>query len=364
MVQNGHKVFVIAPSPKLVPYEEVIDGIKIFRLSSKVNPWRKGYYISKWPRKKVNQIIQKIKPNVIHLQDPALISLACLLEARKLKIPVVVTNHFSLGYTISYLPALKIIHPLFLKVLRTYLGWFYSRADLLTCPTKTVAENFLKAHLKTRVEVISNGIDLSRFMPYYGDTLAIKQRFKILGDLPIVLFVGRLDVDKDIQTLIKAIPFVLKKSKAHFVIVGEGKEKNSLKEMVKKLKISKNVTFINFIPHNEKILPEIYQTSTLFVNPCPLETQSIVVLEAQATGLPVVLANAGALPELVEEGVNGLLFESGNEIDLSEKINQILKDKTKARKMGENSLKKLEAHLVDTTHKRFEKNYLKLVKND
>ena len=362
MVASGHEVFVIAPSPKMIAYEEKVDGIKIFRLASKTNPFRKGYYVSRWPFKKVGQIIQEVKPDVIHLQDPALISLASLRKARKMKIPVVVTNHFSLEYTISYLPALKIIHPLFLKALRTYLGWFYNRADLLTCPTKTVADNFLKAHLRTKVEVISNGVDLSRFMPFYGDTLDVRRKFKIPFKVPLVLFVGRLDVDKDLKTLIKTIPNVLKENKAHFVLVGEGKVKTILEKMVKDFQISNNVTFIGFIPHDNEILPRIYQMAEVFINPCPSETQSIVVLEAQATGLPVVLANAGALPELVKEGVNGFLFEPGNEIDLASKINQILKNKEKARKMGENSLERLEAHLVDTTHDRFEKIYLKLVR--
>ncbi|MCL5407307.1 MAG: glycosyltransferase [Patescibacteria group bacterium] len=362
MVASGHEVFVIAPSPKMIAYEEKVDGIKIFRLASKTNPWRKGYYISRWPFRRVGQIIQAVMPDIIHLQDPALISLASLRKARKMKIPVVVTNHFSLEYTISYLPSLKIIHPLFLKVLRTYLGWFYNRADLLTCPTKTVAANFLKANLKTRVEVISNGVDLSRFMPFYGDTLYVRRKFKIPENLPLVLFVGRLDVDKDLKTLIKAIPYVLKEVEAHFVIVGEGKIKTTLEQMVKKSQVSKNVTFIGFIPHDNEILPRIYQMSQVFINPCPSETQSIVVLEAQATGLPVVLANAGALPELVKDGVNGFLFKPSDELDLAKKINQILENTGKAQKMGESSLEKLESHLVDTTHNLFEKNYLRLTK--
>lgn len=360
MVQHGHQVFVIAPSPKFTEYEEIVDGIKIFRLASKINSFRQGYYVSRWPFKEVSLIISKIKPDVIHLQDPALISLAVLRQARKMKIPVVVTNHFSLEYVVSYLPQLKIFHPIIFFFISRYLNWFYNQCQILTCPTKTIAQKFKGPITKVKLEVISNGVDLSRFMPYYGDTLAVKRKFEIPPNLSLVLFVGRLDVDKDIKTLIKAIPDVLKKNQAHFVIVGEGKDKTNLREMANKLKIEKNITFIDFIPYNDKLLPKIYQMSQVFVNPCPSETQSIVVLEAQATGLPVVLANYGALPELVEDGINGFLFEPSNDADLAQKIIQILKNKKMSKKMGERSLEKLEAHLVDDTHNRFEEMYLKL----
>lgn len=362
MAQRGHEVYVIAPSPKFNEYEEEVDGIKIFRLLSKVNRFRKGYFVSRWPFKKVRQIIDQIKPDVVHLQDPALISLATLQKARKMHVPIVVTNHFSLEYVVSYLPSLRILHPLIFLALKTYLGWFYNHCNLLTCPTQVVAKKFLHARLKTKVEVISNGIDLSRFMPYYGDSLSLRKKFKIPFQFPLVLFVGRLDVDKDLKTLVKAIPYVLRKTKAHFVIVGEGKEKIILRDLAKELGIRKNITFIDFIPYDNELLPKIYQASTVFVNPCPSETQSIVVLEAQATALPNVLANDGALPELVENGVNGLLFESGNEVDLANKIIKILKDENLAQKFGERSLEKLEAHLVDKSHNRFEKIYLKLKK--
>lgn len=362
MVQNSHEVFVIAPSPKFKSYIEKVDGIKIFRLESKINRFREGYFVSKWPFKAVRKIINEVQPDVIHIQDPALISLATLRSARRKKIPIVVTNHFSLEYVVSYLPALKIIHPLFLRIATVYLEWFYGKCDLLTCPTKTVAKRFREDKIKTKIEVISNGVDLSRFMPYYGKDYVTRNKFKIPLNIPLVLFVGRLDVDKDLKTLIKAVPFVLEKIEAHFFILGDGKEKNNLQNLAEELKINKNITFVDFIPHDEKILPKIYQMTQVFVNPCPSETQSIVVLEAQATALPVVLANAGALPELVKENVNGYLFKPGDEEDFARNITKVLKNKSLAKKFGENSLEKLESHLVDNTHDRFEKIYLELKK--
>jgi glycosyltransferase involved in cell wall biosynthesis len=192
----------------------------------------------------------------------------------------------------------------------------------------------------------------------------MRRELRIPAEKPIVLYVGRLDVDKNVEILIKAIPLITKKIAAHFVLLGEGTEKEKLQVLVKALKAQANISFLKFIDYNNRALPRIYQTSNLFVNPCPYETQSIVTLEALATGLPVVVANAGALPELVENKVNGFRFRPGDEKDLAKKIIKILQNKKLAKKMGEKSLKKVENHLVEETCDQYEKIYKNLAKKD
>lgn len=362
MVKNGHKVFVIAPSPKFKEYKEKIDGVEIFRLASKVNRFRKGYYVSKFPFFKAAKIVEKIKPDIIHLQDPAWIAMATLFKARRMKIPTVVTNHFSLEYILSYIPYLNFIRPIFMKVASSYLNFFYGKCNVLICPTQVVANNFLQNKIQTKVKVISNGVDISRFMPHYADTDLIRKRWKIPLQKPVVLYVGRLDVDKNMETYIKAIPFVLKKLDAHFVIVGDGTEREKLEQSAKELGVFAHMTFINPIPYGDSYLPKIYQAASLFVNPCPSETLSLVVLEAEATGLPIVAANSGALPEVVKNGENGLLFEPKNEKDLAFKIITILENQDLAKTMGEKSLENIERHIVEQTYSKIEKIYLSLNK--
>jgi glycosyltransferase involved in cell wall biosynthesis len=353
MVEKGHKVFVIAPSPKFTEYEEEIDGIKIFRVASKMNRFRNGYYVSKFPYFKVSKIIEHIRPDVIHIQDPLFLATSSLIKARKLKIPVVVTHHFSLEYVLSYLPYLKFIHPFIARILGGYLNWIYGKCDVLTCPTKVIAKNFQMIQTGTKIEVISNGVDTSQFMPYYADADLIRKKWKIPFQKPVILYVGRLDIDKDMKTYIKSIPFVLEKLDAHFVVVGDGTERKNLEELAGNLGVKDHTTFINFIPHNDSLLPKIYQTASLFVNPCPCETLSVAVLEAEATGLPIVAANSGALKEVVGNNKNGLLFQPKNHQDLAKKIITILKNESLAKKMGEESLKKVNNHLVKHTYNKF-----------
>ncbi len=212
MVERGHHVYVIAPSPKFKEFIETVDGVKIFRLRSKINRFRQGYYISKNPFKSVKKIMNEVKPDVVHLQDPAMIAFAVMYQCRRLKIPVVTTNHFSLEYVISYLPWLKPIHFLLLYILTHYLNWFYAKGDVLTCPSETIAQYFRSTGIKIKVKVISNGVDLSRFMPYYGDLDSVRRRFKIPLQRKIVLYVGRLDVDKKVNQVVLATPTVLQKT--------------------------------------------------------------------------------------------------------------------------------------------------------
>jgi glycosyltransferase involved in cell wall biosynthesis len=162
------------------------------------------------------------------------------------------------------------------------------------------------------------------------------------------------------KTYIKSIPFVLEKLDAHFVVVGDGTERKNLEELAGNLGVKDHTTFINFIPHNDSLLPKIYQTASLFVNPCPCETLSVAVLEAEATGLPIVVANSGALKEVVGNNKNGLLFQPKNHQDLAKKIITILKNESLAKKMGEESLKKVNNHLVKHTYNKFENIYQSL----
>lgn len=362
MVQRGHEVSVIAPSPKFTYYEENYEGVKIFRLPSRRNKFRREHFNSKMPFKFVKKIFKDIRPDIVHLQDPMLISVATMYQAKRLKIPIVITNHFSLEYIVSYLPWLKPIHFLILYILTNYLNWFYAKGDMLTCPTKTIADHFSRTGVKVKIEVISNGVDLSRFMPRYGNSFLARRRFNIPFKKAIVLYVGRLDIDKKVKEIIIAAKKVLSKTNAHFVIVGSGKEKENLLKLSQKLNIKSHFTFTGFIEYNDRLLPDIYQTSNVFVDPCPLETQGIVVLEAEATGLPIVAADGGALVEMVENGINGYRFKPRDPEDLANKIIHILENPKLAKKMGEKSLEKVEKHIVEDTFDSFEKIYTRLAK--
>jgi len=152
---------------------------------------------------------------------------------------------------------------------------------------------------------ISCGIDLDRFKPT-NDGAYLERRFAIPTDKPVLLYVGRLDKEKRIDIILRALPDILRVTNVHLVLAGVGKEKQKLEELTEKLGIRKAVTFTGFVPDED--LQNIYRIGDLFVTAGIAELQSIVTMEAMASGLPVVAVNVMALPELVHDGEKRLPF--------------------------------------------------------
>ncbi len=358
LAKRGHEVHVICPSPILKSYTEHDHGVVLHRIRGRKNPFRENHRNSFMARPLIKHLFSTIKPDVVHLQDPLPTSRAVLKAAKVAQVPCVVTNHFSFDYVLSYLPLLKPLHPQLSKYLEGYLLKFYNQCDFITFPSETIQNQFKHLDLTSPSLAISNGVDLEQFFPSFN-----YEELRIHFGIPkkkTVLHVGRLDQDKKPFTMLKAFGLVRKELDAHFVICGEGNKKEALIDLAESLNIQKHITFIGFIDHKIE-LPQMYQMADVFVTGSEIETQGIVVLEAMASELPVVVANAGALPELVEDGVNGYLCRPGDEIDMAKKLLKILQDPPLAAKMGQHSLEMVEEHQIERSFDKFEHIYNQVV---
>ena len=177
---------------------------------------------------------------------------------------------------------------------------------------------------------------------------------------PLVLYAGRIDKDKNMSILIKAISEVVEQTQAHFVFVGGGDVLSKIKKMAVKCKVEKEITWIDWVDRKLIDLPKLYQAASLFVIPSVIETQSLVTMEAMASGLPVVGANAGALPELIKDGVNGYLYRADSSSDLSQKIIKIIKNHNLRTKMGKKSLEIISNHQISESLAKILKIYKQL----
>ena len=142
------------------------------------------------------------------------------------------------------------------------------------------------------------------------------------------------------------------------VIVGMGKDEDSLKKLVRELKLEDRVVFTGKV--SDADLKQLYSIANVYIGSGSAELQGLSVMEAMANGLPVLAANAVALPELVEDNVNGYLFEL-NPKNLSVKMIKILSDPKKLKSMAEQSLKLIQLHSKENTAKCFEKVYENIV---
>ncbi|MEN6390491.1 MAG: glycosyltransferase [Syntrophomonas sp.] len=356
LAYRGHQVAVLAPSIRPANGHEIYpEGFSVYRFSSIRNPFRKGFRVTMHPYKKILGIVRAWKPDVIHLQDPASICSCLAKAARQCGVPVVISHHFTLDYIMSYLNLLKPLQNYSNAQLTRYFKDFYNRCQYVVCPSELVKDWLISVGVTTPVMVVSNGVNLKRFYSYEAPN---STRTSLgLPNLPIILYVGRIDREKSLDTLLKAAPTILNKRPAHFVFCGGGSLLERLKKQTARSGLADYITFCGQLDHQDETLPRIYQLANCFVIPSCCETQSIVTLEAMAAGLPIVAAAAGALPELVANGENGYLFRPGDHHDLAGKVGLILDNPALAQQMGMHSIELVLKHDINLNMQQIEHIY-------
>lgn len=211
--------------------------------------------------------------------------------------------------------------------------------------------------LKINITPISNGVNTETFNPD-NDGEYLRKKYGLPKE-NIVLYTGRINQEKNLDVLIKAIPDVLKEIDVHFLFCGSGGTyKQEMIDLTKTLKVSDKTTFIDFL--DWKDYPNIYPIANVFVMPAEAELQSIVTMEAIASGLPVVVVDKGAVPELARSG-NGFLFEPKNSKQLAGHIVKILSDKKLQKTMRAKSLELAKKHSMGTICSQYEKVYENLI---
>ena len=344
-----------------VPDKKKILGLEMPRLAYKNGIW---WSVNPWSE--VKHILNDFKPDVIHLQTAETIALAVMSYVRKYDVPLVSTGH---AYPDNVTGQFKLLKPKLIKkqadaVLRVYMASFLKHAEYATMPTEMAIGDLVpknRRRFKVTVEALSNGVDLSEFNPgkpkvevlkKYGISSEAKKR---------VLYVGRVDPEKSISNVVLAFAKTLKKvPDAEMLIVGDGIDMNHLKELVAELEISDKVKFTG------KILPpdlvEVYRSGTVFVTASETETQGIVLIEAAATGLPLIAVDKGAVSELCQNGRNGELCQPGDINGISKAMVKILTDSELQKKYAKESIEVSKIHDLNRTLKRFEEIYHEAIK--
>ena len=210
------------------------------------------------------------------------------------------------------------------------------------------------------VEAISNGIDLSEFRPGKISE-AIRKKYNIDITKPKLIYVGRVDPEKSINISIDAFYEVVKNiPDVEFLIVGDGIDRDNLKNQVANLGIESKVKFLGRVMPPD--LQQIYRAGDVFVTASETETQGIVLIEAAATGLPLVAVDAGAVRELCQNKKNGILCQPGDVKGIARAIIKILSDKELKARYGKESLEIAKKHDLNYTLSRFEEIYQTAIK--
>jgi len=300
----------------------------------------------------IKKIISIEQPDIIHLQTLSFVSLTVLWLARRQHIPVVAGIHDLPRNIAVYFP----IGTGFISILaQRILSYFLNRVNVAVAPSEFAKTYYRQLGVQTEIRVISNGVDLSAFNPMSPNTQIFSKTYlsNINSTIPRVLFVGRIAPDKDLEVMVNATRdmYVIP------IIVGCAWPK-----YLRKLKTLThgNAIFTGYI--NSSLLKEAYNACDVFVHPCTTELQSLVILEAMASGLPVIGVDSGAIPELVINGINGYLFEPYKPQDLRKKIELFFDNDTLRKEMRVASLNMAQRHPLTQSADKYIKLYTEYVK--
>jgi glycosyltransferase involved in cell wall biosynthesis len=300
----------------------------------------------------MERILRKQLPDVLHLQTHFALARAALRAGRKLNIPVVGTNHFMPENVTPYLHLPASLEAIVQNWFWRYFLRTYEELDEVTVPSHTALVRIRKAGFSGQGKVISNGVDLKQFSPERKNDLFAQH---LLPRGPKLLYVGRLDREKNVAFAIRAFAKVAKDIDGYFIIAGSGSEENKLRYLASKLGVGGRIIFTGFVPACN--LPALYGAVDVFVMPGTAELQSIATMEAMATGLPIIAAAAMALPELVHDGVNGLLFQPCDQTSLVRCIEATLSSAALRERLGQASLREIQKHEINYSASSFETLY-------
>ncbi|ACZ84893.1 glycosyltransferase [Streptosporangium roseum] len=319
LAERGNEVHVVCASDEGAARTEHVNGVTVHRLRSAPVLVHPTMRISVPTR--LDRLMAAIAPDVVHVQGHFVVGRAAISAARRVGVPVVATNHFMPDnlFQFAHIPG-----PL--RERAGDLAWrdfrrVFSRADRVTTPTRIAAGLLAGKGFTRSVEPVSCGIDLSRFRPHTGPKAWAREAFG-LPDRDTVLFVGRLDEEKRLDELVRALPYILNGTDAQLALVGTGGQRAALERLAARIGVGDRVFLLGFVP--DEALPRAYAAADVFAMPGVAELQSIATLEAMATGLPVVAADAMALPHLVRPGENGRLFRPGDVQGLARHLNDLL----------------------------------------
>lgn len=352
MAGRGHTVHVAAPRPGRGRSIRRMDGrVTEHRLRSHTAftyttfnlclPWEVSGQIKK--------ILDDVRPDVVHIECHYILGRIFAREAQRRGIRLIGTNHFIPENIEQYLPLPQLIRRIYRRISWRDMAGVFRRCDVVTAPTPLAVESMQHNGFNFPVYALSNGIAAENYQLRAGESLAPRLQ-------PTILFVGRLDPEKHVDVLIRALARIKDRTDAVLEVVGQGGEYDTLAELARNLGVEHRVAFRGFLSDDE--LRRSYLSAEIFSQPGTAELQSLVTLEAMAASRPVLLADARALPHLVDPGVNGWLFPPGDDAIVADKLLEFLSlPQHERRAMGDASRKVVEQHSFGATVEAFERIY-------
>ena len=289
----GDQVLVISPDGGLTEYK----GAKIYGVSGFAMPLYPELKMA-LPRPAIGEALTQFKPDIIHVVNPAVLGLAGIFYSKTLNIPLIASYHTHIPEYLQHY-GLGMLEGLVWELLK--VG--HNQAQLNLC-TSTAMVQALTEHGIERVDLWQRGVDTEMFQPQMASREMRSRLTQGNPDDPLLLYVGRLSAEKEIEQIKPVLDSI---PNARLALVGDGPHRQALEKHFE----GTAAYFVGYLQGLD--LGAAFASADAFVFPSRTETLGLVLLEAMAAGCPVVAARSGGIPDIVEDGVNGFLFDPTDE---------------------------------------------------
>ncbi|MDC3118043.1 glycosyltransferase family 1 protein [Prochlorococcus sp. AH-716-K03] len=284
------------------------------------------------PGPAVSDKLEEFKPDLIHVVNPAVLGLGGIWLAKTNNIPLIASYHTHLPKYLEHY-GMGMLEPLLWELLKAA----HNQALLNLC-TSTAMVNELEDKGIQRTALWQRGVDTENFRP---ELRSEKMREKLFGKYQntdsLLIYVGRLSAEKQIERIKPVLDNI---PGACLALVGDGPYRGQLEKIFENTKTN----FIGYLSGEE--LASAYASGDIFLFPSSTETLGLVLLEAMAAGCPVIGANKGGIPDIINNGINGCLYnpdeKDNGERSLIEATKKILVDKNKKETMRKEARKEAE----------------------
>lgn len=313
--KQGHEALVFAPSGSPKEYA----GARVISYRSLPVPFYPEMSISP-PWALVDAEVRAFKPDLIHLVNPVSLGLAGLRVAKFYELPVLASYHtdvpgFAEHWNLGFLS----------DTIYRYARWIHNRVDLNVCPSEFTRRQ-LYDHGFERVEIWRGGVDIDLYNPAKRSN---EMRMRLTNgepDRPLLLYIGRVSVEKRIDRL---YPIMKIFNEARLAIVGDGPHKAELEKQF----ADTDTVFTGYLKGEE--LASAYASADIFTFTGDKETFGNVVVEAMASGLPVIAPNSGGVTDLVLDDYNGYQYDPYDDYSILRAARKLIDDPEKAALFGQ-----------------------------
>ncbi|MBU6141548.1 glycosyltransferase [Patescibacteria group bacterium] len=348
---RGHEIHFFVPQYSVVDYrkgnllQQELDlgpHVHIHRLSSFSVPSPTGQARLVLPIGGSLREMRKIKPDIIHTQLIFGVGLEALLAGKMTHTPVIGTNHTAITEFVRYLP---VRFPWAKSLALRYAVWYYNSCEFVTAPSESVFSEMVPNGFVRPHQALSNPIDTDLFTEKVAKAKEKEETIKKLKLSPnTIVYAGRLAAEKNIDTIIRALPAVRAKvPDVVLALAGHGAGADELRMLAKNLNVVQHVRFLGTL--EKPLLAKLYRAGRAFAIASTSETQSMTLMQALACGLPAVGVNARALPEYITPE-NGFIVEPGDAEGMANALIGILKNKKTWSRLSKGARRSVERYAI------------------